>query len=188
MAITDLRGFLSWLNGSEHPGPPVQASLPAASLDGAALRVKEQSPLDLSNVATHAKQDTQTDEAKLHRTLIRKTLAVAGVVDGGEVEVAGLTASAPYELRCMRSTLATTGGAATHRQRSLYEDTGGAAVDLAYQEAAALAIADGISIPLRPGPIMVTDAAGKLWLRYAVTGAGDITETVMLDFLPMIAG
>lgn len=155
----------------------IKARLPAALVGG-------KLDVTLADVSAIAKDA----ELKLHRTLIRKVIPVVGVVDGGEVQVPGLTASAPYELRCWRSTPATTGGAATHRQRSFYEATGGAAADLAYQEAAALAIADGISVPLRPGPILVADAAGKLWIRYAITGAGDINETLTLDLLPMIAG
>jgi arginine repressor len=140
-----------------------------------------------NKTSTLATQTTLADlltELRAHRTPIRKAFSAVAVADGGEVEITGLTAGRSYELRCFRCTPHTGGGAATHRTHRLYEATGGAAADLAWEDPASLAVADGESVPYNPGPIMVADGAGKLWLRYTVVGGGTITETGKIDLLP----
>jgi hypothetical protein len=117
--------------------------------------------------------------------VLRKTFAAVGVVDGGEVQITGLTPNGEYVIAAVRSTPATTGGAATARRRRIYEATGGAAADLAWEEPTAPAIADGAAYPYGGlGMPAKADAAGKLWLRYSVTGAGDINETGVVILLP----
>ena len=128
-------------------------------------------------------------------TPVRFVVPVAGLEDGDEIEVtaAMATLGTPvadtiYEMRCFRSTLATTTGASTHRQRSIYEATGAAPEDQAWEEPVALAIASGVSYPYSPGPTILLSATASFWVSYSVTpGAGgdDITETLVIDLLPV---
>lgn len=117
-------------------------------------------------------------------TIIEKTPVVAAVVDGGEVQITGLTIGGFYELVMFSCSPHSGGGIATHRQHRLYNATGGAIADLRWEAPTDLAVADGVFYPYNPGNILKADAAGKLWLRYEVTGGGSITETVCIYLKP----
>lgn len=120
------------------------------------------------------------------RKLIPLPFTCTAKADGEEVELTGFGALAYYTLLQFNSTPHTGGGIATHRQRRIYRATGGAIADLCWEEAAAVAVADGTFVPYSElGNVCKADAAGKMWLRYEVTGGGTITETGDLHFFPL---
>ena len=121
--------------------------------------------------------------------LVEKTVNVAAVEDGDEVEITGLVAGQAYEMTLFASTAATTGGAAASRQRAIYEETGAAGVDQRFLESAALVIADTCAYVYSPGLTMIADANGKLYLVYTVAPGApgdDITEDVTIHLRPII--
>lgn len=98
-----------------------------------------------------------------------------------------LGADTTWELRGFLASVATTTGATTHRVHALYENPLG--VGLRWEEPAAVVITEEVSYPYGPGPVLKTDAAGKLYLQVTPSGGapGDgVSETVIIDLAPMI--
>ena len=119
-------------------------------------------------------------EMQEQRTLIPAVIPVVGVADGGEVFSLGHLVSTYYEVRSFRYTPATPHGGTTHRQHRLFDATGGAAADLAWEESAAHAVADGYSTSFTSGPLVKSDATGRICVRYQLTAGGTLDETVTM--------